>query len=49
MSNAFQRLLAGLDDVGWAGLSHAYGSAEDARWGLTIDTSEEAPGSPPSW
>ncbi|MFF6794280.1 hypothetical protein ACFY9C_35020 [Streptomyces filamentosus] len=29
MINEYEKLLAGLDDVDWAGLSHAYKSAED--------------------
>ncbi|WP_432016543.1 hypothetical protein [Streptomyces hydrogenans] len=29
MINEYEKLLAGLDDVNWAGLDHAYGSAED--------------------
>ncbi|MFI5653173.1 hypothetical protein ACIA71_18315 [Streptomyces anulatus] len=29
MINEYEKLLAGLDDVDWAGLSHAYGSAHD--------------------
>ncbi|MEU8779087.1 hypothetical protein [Streptomyces sp. NPDC048606] len=29
MINEYEKLLAGLDDVDWAGLSHAYNSAED--------------------
>ncbi|MFA1540007.1 hypothetical protein [Actinomadura monticuli] len=38
---------AGLDDIGWAGLDHAYGSAEDVPdleilgvWGVPADHDE---------